>query len=101
MKRTLIVRPEAELDVEEIALWYDEQQTGLGDRFSIKFKDLLRRIAENPLQFPVIGRRRTRRGLLNPFPYAVYFVTMGETISVIGVLHQHRHPDTWKKRLNN
>jgi plasmid stabilization system protein ParE len=99
MTRTLIVRPEAQLDIEDIALWYEEQKTGLGDRFSIKLKDLLQRIAENSLQFPEIDRRRTRRGLLNPFPYAVYFVTAGEIVSVIAVLHQHRRPDTWKQRL--
>lgn len=100
MKRTLIVRPEAQLDIEEIALWYEEQQAGLGDRFSGKLKSLLQRIVENPRQFPETGRRHIRRGLLNPFPYAVYFVSTGEIVSVAAVLHQHRHPDTWKQRLN-
>jgi plasmid stabilization system protein ParE len=37
--------------------------------------------------------------LLKRFPYSVYFVADDEQIEVIAVLHQHRHPDTWRNRL--
>jgi hypothetical protein len=46
-------------------------------------------IAEAPERFPVL-RGRLRRLLLAGFPYAVYY----KVISVVGVIHGHRHPDT-------
>jgi len=98
MRRALVVRPEAELDVEEAAFWYDDRQSGLGDRFTAKLNQLLPRIAEYPFQFPEIGRD-VRRGLLERFPYAVYFTVSEDTVTVIAVFHQQRHPDRWKLRM--
>ena len=97
MRRALVVPPEAELDVEQAAFWYDDQQPGLGDRFTAKLNQLLPRIAEHPFQFPEIDRD-VRRGLLQRFPYAVYFTVSEEAVTVIAVLHQQRHPDTWRLR---
>ena len=36
--------PEAELELEAAALWYEEKQTGLGDDFLDEFAATLRRI---------------------------------------------------------
>jgi hypothetical protein len=36
--------------------------------------------------------------LLRRFPYAVYYKVFPLTISVVGVIHGHRHPDTWLRR---
>ena len=98
MTRRLVVRPEAQLDAEEAALWYDSQQVGLGDRFLEELDELLVRVAENPKQFPEIGSG-TRRGLMHRFPYAVYFLIDEASSIVIMVLHQSRNPNTWKLRL--
>lgn len=98
MTRRLVVRPEAQLDVEEAAFWYDSQQVGLGDRFLEELDELLARVAENPRQFPEIDLG-VRRGLLHRFPYAVYFLAEEDLSIVITVLHQNRNPDAWKLRL--
>jgi plasmid stabilization system protein ParE len=100
MRRALAVRPEAELDIEEAAFWYDDQQPGLGDRFTAKLNQLLRRITEHPFQFPEIDHD-VRRGLPQRFPYAVYFTVGEDTVTVIAVLHQHRQPDTWRLRVGD
>ena len=46
---------------------------------------------------PVI-RGRLRRVLLRRFPYAIYYKVYPGVISVIGVIHGHRHPQTWLRR---
>src|SRR5438093_2943716 len=89
--------PAAELDVLAATLWYDEQRAGLGSEFLEHLTSLLERIAEAPLQFPVI-EGLIRRALLRRFPFGVYFVTIDEAVTVLAVLHLHRHPDTWKPR---
>lgn len=93
----LIIRPEAELDIESSALWYEEQQSGLGTRFLDGLNEVLARIAENPLQFPEI-EKGIRRALLRRFPYGIYFVAEQDQLVVFAVLHIRRHPDTWKRR---
>lgn len=93
----VVVRQRAQADVRDAALWYEDRRPGLGSEFILHFDSLLERIAQNPLQFPAIGTD-VRRALLRRFPYAVYFVVVDRPV-VIAVLHQHRHPDTWKARL--
>jgi toxin ParE1/3/4 len=98
MKRRLILRPEAQRDAEEAALWYDLQRSGLGDRFIRELRQLLDRITEYPLHFPRLDLA-IRRGHLQHFPYSVYFAAEDEIVVILAVLHQRRHPDTWKRRV--
>lgn len=93
----VIVRPGAQADIREAALWYENRRPGLGSEFTLWFDALLERIAQTPLQFPEIGSG-IRRALLRRFPYAIYFVVAASPV-VIAVLHQHRHPAMWKQRL--
>jgi plasmid stabilization system protein ParE len=98
MKRRLAVRPEAQLDAEEAAFWYDSQQPDLGDQFIQELDELLTRVTESPHQFPELGFG-ARRGLMHRFPYAVYFLVDKDSSIVVAVLHQSRNPNTWKLRL--
>jgi plasmid stabilization system protein ParE len=97
MTHPVTIRPEAQRDIEEAAFWYEGQRPGLGNQFIFQVDSLLQRIEERPLQFPDVGRG-VRRGLLHRFPFAVYFVLSTARCTLIAVLHQHRHPDEWKRR---
>lgn len=95
----LIIRPLAEADVQEASDWYEEREPGLGSQFVDEISDALVRVRRKPLQFPDIGRGM-RRALLRRFPYAIYFILRDENkVTVLAVLHQHRNPNVWKKRL--
>jgi len=54
-------------------------------------------MTENPLQFPVM-ERGARRAQMGIFPYAVFFRFADGVVTVLGVLHLDRHPNTWKRR---
>jgi len=100
VSRRLIVRPEAEADIVEAALWYDERATGLG-------LDLMRevglasvRAVENPLLFPHLRRRpEVRRVLVRRFPYRIFFMVREDAVVVFAVLHAVRHDRHWQARL--
>jgi plasmid stabilization system protein ParE len=93
-----LIRPEAQADIEEAALWYEDQRPVLGETFTTELFELIDRIAQSPLQFPVVGLS-TRRGLLQRFPYAVFFLLdEGSLVVVLAVLHQRRNPAIWKRR---
>ena len=93
----LLLRPQAQLDVADTAGWYEDQKAGLGILFLDEMDHVLSRVRRNPFQFPEI-EPGVRRGLLQRFPYSVYFSLEVERIEVIAVLHQHRHPETWRSR---
>jgi len=96
--RKLVIRPQAQLDIEEASSWYEGRRPGLGLRLLDELDDVLKRITSVPVQFPVI-HPRIRRALLNRFPYSVYFSASDEDVGVIAVLHQSRHPDAWRRRV--
>lgn len=97
MKRSLSIRPEAQRDIKQTVSWYEGRERGLGARFKVEVRTTLRRIADHPLSFPAIDSR-VRRALLGSYPYSVYFIVEEKSVVILAVLHQHRHPDTWKPR---
>ena len=98
MTYRLLIRRQAQLDVEEVALWYQRRQEGLEWRLLDEYVDLLKRIEKSPRQFPEIASG-VRRGLLRVFPYSVYFVLDGQRVEIFAVLHQHSDPGKWRTRL--
>ncbi|MBK7020126.1 MAG: type II toxin-antitoxin system RelE/ParE family toxin [Candidatus Microthrix sp.] len=78
--------------------WYEEQQAGLGDRFL----DAVRAALDNVAQWPNSGTSAIedpdggiveRRVATWTFPYAIRYRTIGESIVVMAIYHQRRHPD--------
>ncbi len=96
--RRLTILPQAELDVSDAAAWHEGRRTGLGDEFLDELDSVLQRVIKTPFQFPKI-KNTIRRALLRRFPYSVYFGVTGETVELIALLHQHRDPRTWEKRI--
>jgi plasmid stabilization system protein ParE len=99
MTPRLLIRPEAQVDLEEAVLWYEEQRPGLGEVLSRKIFELIDRITAAPLHFPSVAPS-VRRGLLQRFPYAIYFLLENDPpeVVIIAILHQHRDPAMWKRR---
>lgn len=67
MHRPLILRPEAESDIAEIRLFLEERQSGLGDRFALRLREMLRRIEFLPESFGIVWKR-VRAVRLKRFP---------------------------------
>lgn len=91
----LIVRPEAELDLNEVGAWYDGERGGLGSEFLAEVRAAFIRVEQAPLRFPRVSGE-IRRALLHRFPFGVFFVAEGEVATVLAVTHLHRHPSTWQ-----
>ena len=95
--RQLRVRPEAEADALEAALWYEAERPGLGAEFLQATRTAFRRIEEAPLQFPVVFRE-TRRAILHRFPFGVFFTLENDVPTIVAIVHLHRHPSSWEGR---
>ena len=74
MARRLVVQPQSDLDIQAAAVWYEDQQSGLGASFLNELDQVFLRIVDNPRQFPRV-EDEVHRALLRHFPYGVYITT--------------------------
>jgi plasmid stabilization system protein ParE len=67
------IRAEAELDIIEAALWYENEREGFGAEFSLEVERAVARITENPLMFQErevgVGGRRAVEHADEAFAY--------------------------------
>jgi plasmid stabilization system protein ParE len=96
VSRRVSFRPEAEAEALDTRAWYEGRRPGLGAEFRAALDETVERLAENPMQFPLV-RGETRRAILNRFPHAVYFRLDGNDIVVLAV-HGRQHPRRWQSR---
>ncbi|HUE97218.1 MAG TPA: type II toxin-antitoxin system RelE/ParE family toxin [Longimicrobiaceae bacterium] len=95
MTRELVVRPQAEAELDEAAAWYAERSRGLGAEFVRVVDAALAAIRRNSLQFPLV-HGRVRRAVIRRFPYAVLFTESEEEIVVLSIFHSRRDPKRWQ-----
>lgn len=98
MSFQLIVKPEAEADLQEAATWYNRQREGLGDEFLDAAKDAMQHIRRNPTGYALL-HGSIRALMLRRFPYLVYFELEEDRITVLGVFHGRRDPQVWRSRI--
>jgi len=93
----IIIRIEAEVDITDAAIWYHNQESGLGHAFLAEVEAAIAKAAENPFRFPCLRRKpEVRRVLTERFPYRVFFIRRDESIVVFRVLHSARHDREWR-----
>lgn len=89
----------ARAELFEAALYYDQQQLGLGDAFGQAVERAVGKAAADPSRFPiVIGS--VKRCRVTRFPYCIYFQVTGDVLFVVAVAHHSRQPEYWKDRLS-
>jgi len=91
--------PGARLDVEESAVWYEEREAGVGDRFQAAVKMTERKVRRNPL-LGAPHRRNTRKWRVTRFPHSMIYREEAERIVVVAVAHAKRREAYWDDRLD-
>ena len=97
MSPRLIVSREALSDIEEAVAYLRRISHRLPVRFGIELQSIYALLVEHPEMYPVVYKN-FRRALLRRFPYSVFYVLDGTTILIVGVVHQARDEETWKRR---
>ena len=95
---SIVIEPQASLDIEEAARWYENQLIGLGVEFILEVDVANERVQKNPKLY-LQSYRSSRRVLLRRFPYAMYFVANDTEIRILAILHQVRSDKTVNLRL--
>ena len=64
----MIIRPEAESDIEDAYQWYESQRKGLGENFLLCIEEALSRASRTPSIYSPVYKE-VRRVLIHRFPF--------------------------------
>ena len=103
MKKALRLDAEAEEEIAHAIDRYEDEREGLGLEFFTELSDAMDTLDEpGPECGPVIGlppELGVRRKLLDRFPHAIVFIESDTFVRVISVMHGHRRPAYWRRRI--
>lgn len=81
----------------EAVRYYNGQREGLGFEFAGEVKNTLLRIVGFPEAWPQLSER-SRRCLVNRFPYAILYRFDKQFILVVAIMHMSRDPKQCRDR---
>ena len=92
-----VFHPEALVELQQQAVFYNERSAGLGERFAAQVEAAVARAAA----MPGIGspyRRGTRRVFPKDFPHAVVYRETKDALVILAVAPFRRKPAYWQHR---
>jgi plasmid stabilization system protein ParE len=93
----VILRHEAEVDVQEARDQLEAVRVGLGNQVLARVREVLARIEKMPELHGKVWQD-VRAARLKQFRYMVYFIVLADRVEVLAVLHGARDPSSWKSR---
>lgn len=90
---------EAEADVRDSYLWYEQQKVDLGEEFLMALDAAEKTIVRNPRASRIRFKKKVRAHVVDRFPYLILYIIEQDDISVISVFNTHQHPGKWKQRI--
>ena len=93
MSYTLIFNSEAEKEFSAAYQWYEEQQTGLGERFEQEAERQIQKILAGPETYH-LSKGNYRESLISRFPFTIVYVVnkRKKTIYISSIFHTSRNP---------
>jgi toxin ParE1/3/4 len=93
----VILRHEAEVDVQEARDQLEAVRVGLGTQVLARLREVLARIEKMPELHGKVWQD-VRAARLKQFRYIVYFIVLADRVEVLAVLHGARDPSSWQSR---
>ncbi len=97
MSLPVILRHEAEVDVQEARDQLEAVRVGLGSQVLARVREVLARIEKMPELHGKVWQD-VRAARLKQFQYIVYFIVLADRVEVLAVLHGARDPSSWQSR---
>jgi toxin ParE1/3/4 len=93
----VILRHDAEADVQEARDQLEAVRVGLGTQVLARVREVLARIEKMPELHGKVWQD-VRAARLKQFRYIVYFIVLADRVEVLAVLHGARDPSSWQSR---
>lgn len=102
MSRRVLFEPEASVELQEAAVWYESQRSGLGLAFLATVDQIVEHIAAWPdAGTPAPGvptELSVRKVPVSRFPYYIAYLVASDAMRVLAVAHDRRRPGYWQPR---
>lgn len=85
--------PQARTEWAEAISYYNDQRSNLGYEFALEVDRTVERILQHPDAWTLIAKR-TRRALVDRFPYGILYYVRGDAIIVTAVMNLRQRPRT-------
>ena len=80
------------------AVFYEQQEEGLGAQFLEAYKEAVAMVKANPKTYRIL-LDDMRRFLMDRFPFVVVYRVREEETFIMAVAHGRRKPGYWRERL--
>ena len=97
MSLPVILRHEAEVDIQGARDEFEAVRVGLGNQALARVREMLARIEKMPELHGKVWED-VRAARLKQFRYVVYFIVLADRVEVLAVLHSARDPSAWQSR---
>jgi plasmid stabilization system protein ParE len=94
----VILRPQADADIQATHDELEQSQAGLGGRFVARVREVLQRIEAMPEMYGLVWQD-VRAARLKKFRHLVYYVVFADRVEVLAVLHASRDASAWQSRV--
>lgn len=94
----VIFHPEAYEEMSESARFFEEKSAGLGSDLIAAIQSSTRRLKKFP-ESGVVEQGTIRKCLVRGFPFTLLYEANPDHIYIAAVMHQHRRPGYWTKRV--
>jgi toxin ParE1/3/4 len=95
---TFSFHPEAEAEFFDAIEYYEKCRAGLGYDFAVEIYSAIEKVVAFPVVWPVIGFD-IHRCLIQRFPFGLLYDCSRKEIVIVAVMHLHRKPGYWKRRI--
>ena len=97
MSLPVILRPDADADIEASHDDLERVRAGLGDQFVTRVREMLALIEAMPEMYGVVWHD-VRAARLRQFRHVVYYVVFTDRVEIIAVMHGSRDSSAWQSR---
>jgi len=93
----VVFHPDAVAEFDSAVDYYEQCEPGLGLEFAEEVYAAVARVTEYPNACSA-NTKRTRRCLVNRFPFGLIYAVSEDVLYIIAVAHLQRRPNYWKIR---
>jgi mRNA-degrading endonuclease RelE of RelBE toxin-antitoxin system len=95
---TYSIHPVVQQEFDEAFIWYENQQKGLGNKFSKKVFSAINDILSHPEAHVLIDNEGHRKYVMHIFPYKIIYkyYEARQLCSIVAIAHSKRKQGYWK-----
>ena len=87
----------AKIEFDTTIAYYENESTGLGERFKSEIRTSIDLILEFPTLYPIVSND-IRKCVTHTFPYTIFYTHRKETIYIYAIANHHQKPSHYTSR---